>query len=147
MYGNITERFALVGTLDPVTVVNSEVFSDVIDMSKYAEVMGVLLLGNMANETVDFKCYYCDSGGSNAAALKSATQLAASAAANDGGQVIIGVRADDLNGIAESKRYIKFGVVTGGASGGPASIAVFANPSRYSVAADIDLSTVAQIKT
>ena len=77
------------------------------------------MLGNMAAETIDFKAYTCDSNGTNAVALKSATQLAAHASNNDNMQVIIGVRAPDL--LASGKQHIKFGLVTGNTTGGPAS--------------------------
>lgn len=114
------EKIAVAGVLSPVTVVNSEVFSGVVDLSVYHQVMGILLLGNMASEAIDFKAYRCDSDGGNAVALKSATQLAASASANDSKQVVINVTANDL--IASSARYVKFGVVTGDSTGGPAAI-------------------------
>lgn len=146
MFTNVAagEKIAVVGTIDPATVANSEQFTDVIDMSKFHQVLGIALLGNMAAETIDFKCYYCDSDGNNAAALKSATQLAAHASNNDATQIAINVRADDL--VAQSKRYIKFGLVTGGATGGPAAVVALGTDARFSPASDSDLASVVQIK-
>lgn len=139
-----TEKVALVGTIDPGTVNNVEKFTDVIDMSKAFQVMGLALLGDMANETIDFKAYTCDGDGNNAVALKAATQLAASAAANDAKQIAINVRAEELQ--ASGKQHIKFGLVTGAATGGPAAVVVLATDLRMGWAADADLSSVVQIK-
>jgi hypothetical protein len=135
-----TEQFALVATIDPATVANTELFSDVIDMSRWGQVMGVALLGNMASETIDFKSYTCDSGGSSRAALKNATQLAASASANDNTQLVINIRNEDLQ--TSGARYIVFGLVTGGASGGPASVVAFGTDGRFQPASDFDLASV-----
>lgn len=138
------EKLALLGTIDPATIANTEVFSDVIDMSKFHQVLGIALLGNMASETIDFKCYSCDSNGSNAAALKSATQLAASASANDNAQVAISVRAEDLQAVG--KQYVKFGLVTGGATGGPAAALVLGVDAKYQAASALNLASVLQVK-
>jgi hypothetical protein len=138
-----TEKLALVGTIDPGTVANTELFTDVVDMSKFHQVMAIAMLGNMAAETIDFKAYTCDSNGTNAVALKSATQLAAHASNNDNMQVIIGVRAPDL--LASGKQHIKFGLVTGNTTGGPAAVAVIAADIRQGLAADADLASVLQL--
>lgn len=143
--GRLSEVLATIGTIDPATVANTEVFSDVIDMSKYEQVMATLLLGNMASETIDFKVYTCAAGGGSAVLLKNITQLAANASTNDNTQAIITVRAEELNAVAESTRYIKFGLVTGGASGGPAGVLV-QGLLKYGTAVSQDLSTVVEIK-
>ena len=49
------EAVALVATVDPQTVINVEKTSDWVDMSKFHQCMFVLLLGDMAAETIDFK--------------------------------------------------------------------------------------------
>ena len=140
----LSELAALVATIDPQTVANTELFTDVIDFGAMMQVTAIAALGNMANETVDFKFYSCDSDGSNAAAVtgKAITQLAASASANDNKQAIINVRGSDL--LASGKQYGKFGLVTGGGTGGPAAVVVLGVP-RQGIAADNDLSSVAQI--
>jgi hypothetical protein len=146
MFGNqkMSEGCAVVAVLAPVTVVNTEVFTGVVDFGAVQQAMAVLSLGNMAAETIDFKFYSCDSDGSNAAAVtgKAATQLAAHASNNDSKQVIINVRDTDL--LASGKQYGKFGVVTGGASGGPAGITVLGS-LRQGQAADGDLAGVVEI--
>lgn len=128
--GQIHENLALAGTLDPVTVVNSEVFSDVIDMRKFHKVLGTLMIGDIAAETVVFRCVTCDSAGNNAAALKTADTLTAHATNNDGKQIQIEVDGADLPGTTNADRYIKFGVVTGGAAGGPMAIAAHGIPKN-----------------
>lgn len=124
-----TEKIALVGVVNPQTVANTELFSGVIDLAAYHQALGIALLGNMASETIDFKCYRCDADGSNAVAIKSATQLAASAAANDNKQILMNLTADEL--MASQAQYIKFGLVTGGATGGPACVVGLGVDSRF----------------
>lgn len=140
----LCEGVAVLAALSPVTVVNTEVFSGVVDLGANQQVMAVAMIGNVAAETVDFKCYTCDSDGSNAAALtgKAATQLAAHATNNDSKQLVINVRDSDM--VASGKQYVKFGVVTGGATGGPAAILVLGEP-RQGNATDADNASVVQI--
>lgn len=146
-YGKASEVLTVIGTIDPQTVVNTELFSDVVDMSKFGQVFGIALLGNMAAETIDFKCYRCASDGTSAVALKSATQLAASATANDNAQVVINVRAEELESASADARYVKFGLVTGGAAGGPATVLALGVDARQGLAADLDLASVLEIKS
>lgn len=138
------EKLAILGTVDPQTVANTERFTDVIDLNTFHQVLGIALTGDMASETIDFKAYYCDSDGNNAVALKSATQLAASASANDNSQVVISIRSEDL--LAAGKRYIKFGLVTGGATGGPAAVVALGVDPRFNVASSSNLASVKQVK-
>jgi len=138
----LAASLALVAVVSAQTVANTEVFSGVVDMSNHLQVLAVTSLGNMASETIDVKVYTCDSDGSNAAALTSATQLAAHASNNDNKQIIINVRAEDL--LASGKQYIKLGVVTGGATGGPVAAVLLGLP-RQGVASTQDLSSVVQI--
>lgn len=146
MFGNqkICEGVPLVAILSPATVANTEVFTGVVNFGTVQQAMAVAALGNMASETIDFKFYSCDSDGSNAAAVtgKAATQLAASASANDNKQIIINVRDTDL--LASGKQYGKFGLVTGGATGGVATVLVVATPRQGQADAN-DLSSVVQI--
>lgn len=138
-----SERAGVVGTIDPQTVVNSEVFSDVVDMSKFAELMAVFLLGNMANETITATLYYCDSDGGNAVAI-SGKQLAlsASASANDNTQVQMNLKAEEvITTSLQTKRYVKAGLVTGNSSGGPAAVLLLGMNPRFGPASDDDLAS------
>jgi len=144
MQGKLTEALALVATIDPQTLASTETFTDVVDMGANTQAVAILLTGNMAAETIDFKAYSCDSDGSNAAAItgRAATQLAGHATNNDNKQIIINLRDTDLT--ASGKQHVKFGFVTGGATGGPVSVAVLATP-RQGIASGSDIASVAEI--
>jgi hypothetical protein len=98
----------------------------------------------MASETIDFKCYTCASDGSGAAVLTAATQRTASASANDNKQIVINVKGDH---IPSGSRYIKFGLVTGGATGGPACLVALGLAPKYAPASDYNLTSVVEVKS
>lgn len=132
----------VVGVINPSTVVNTEVFSTVIDMTKWGQVAAFCSLGNLAAETVDFKAYTCASDGTSSVALKACTQLAAHATNNDNTQLVMHVRSTNLG----ASRYIRFGLVTGGVTGGPASVLVLGADARHEPGTNLDLASVQQIK-
>lgn len=144
MNAKLSESVAVVGVINPATVANTEVFTTVVDMGANVQAVAVAMIGNIPAETVDFKAYSCDSDGNNAAAItgRAATQLAAHASNNDNKQLIINVRDGDL--VASGKQHIKFGLVTGGATGGPCAVVVLGAP-RQGIASGNDLSSVAEI--
>lgn len=137
----LREALPVVAVLSPQAVVNVEKFTDVVDLSAHRQLLAVVALGDMAAEAIDAKFYACDSDGSNAVAVTSAAQLAASAAGNDNKQIVINVRAEDL--LASGKRYGKFGVVTGGVAGGSVAVVVLGLP-RAGAASAQDLASVVQ---
>jgi len=140
------EDWALCGTLDPQAVVDTELFTDVIDMRNFHQAEAVFLLGGWAAETIICRAVTCDSSGTNAAALKTATTLAAHATTNDNTQVIISVRGEDLPGTSNADRYIKFGIVSGSSSGGTAAIAVLGQ-AKSKPATTFDLSSIHEVVT
>lgn len=139
----ISEYLGLIATIDPQTVTTAEVFSDVIDMSKFLDVMAIFAGGNMASDgTMVCRAVTCDSSGSNAAALKTASTVAAG---TDNTQVIVEVTNEDLaGGGTNADRYIKFGIVSAG-SGGPVSCMVLGK-AKNGPSSDHDLATVAEIE-
>lgn len=142
---SLAEGLAVVGVINPQTVANTQRNTGAIDVSKWDQLFFVFLLGDMANETIDVGVESCDSDGtSNAADItgKQATQLAASASANDNKQIVIGVKSSDL--IASGKRYVRGTMVTGNTTGGPAGCVVLGS-GRYGPANANDLSSVVQI--
>jgi hypothetical protein len=141
---HLSELIAVIGSIDPVASVTTEVFTDVIDMSKFDQVMAVFMGGNVqSNDTMICKAYTCDSGGSNAAALKTASTVGAG---TDNTQVVIEVDNNDLaGGGTNANRYIKFGYASGG-SGGPGAVLVLGK-AKYGPSSDEDLATVAEIET
>jgi hypothetical protein len=138
------EALAVVSTIDPQTVANSAVNGDAVDMSKYHRVAFFFALGDMASEVID--CLVQEDSASafnvNATTYKAATQLAASASANDNRQVVIEVEAARL---ADGNRYVRPRMVTGGATGGMASCIGLAVVSREQPASAGDLASVAEI--
>lgn len=104
----------------------------------------VFRLGDMASETIDCVVETCDSNGANNATLKAATQLAASASANDSKIVVIGIDTNEV--VASGKSHIRGKITTGGATGGTCSIAVLGLEPRNGPAAGIDNAAVVEIK-
>lgn len=140
-----SEEWAVVGAIDPQTLADTEVFTHVIDMSKYLKAACVFLTGDMneSTGTLVARCVTCDSAGNNVAAFKTATTIAA--ASSDNKQVVIEVSNQDLAGGATNKdRYVKFGMVSGSA-GGPVAAAVLAKQFN-GPSSDGDLASVAEIE-
>lgn len=145
MQGKLSEVLAVVATIDPVGTLNStEVFTDVVDMGANQQALAVLLLGNVAADTIDFKAYSCDSDGNNAAAIsgRAATTLAAHATNNDNKQLVINLRDTDL--LASGKQHAKFGVATGSTASSVGGAIVVAQP-RQGLASANDLASVVEI--
>ena len=137
------EKLALLAALNPQTVVNVEKFSGVADLASFHQVLGVVQLGDMAAEDITVKAYRCDADGSNAVALKSADVLAAHATANDNKQIIINIRATELN--ESSARYVKLGVVTSADAGGTVSGLILGVDARFEPAAALNAASVKQV--
>ena len=143
----LSEGLALVGTLDPQTVANSETFTDWVDVSEFKKILATLSLGDMANETIDFAMYQAtDGSGTGSKALRAATQLAADASANDNTQVCIEVDNTDLDD-AGGFTHVRCGVVTGGATGGPVSVLVQGGHAYNGPASGQNLASVQEIKS
>lgn len=143
---SIAEGLGVAGVINPQTVANTQKNTGAIDLSKWDQLFFVFALGDMASETIDFGVETCDSDGtSNASDIttKQATQLSASASANDNKQVVIAVKSSDL--IANGKQYCRGTMVTGGATGGPGACIVLGVP-RYGPASGVDLSSVVEVK-
>lgn len=141
-----SEHVGVVATVDPKTVVNVAQLTDVVDLSKWHSVIFIFLTGDMAAETIDCSIQYCDADGvTNVGTLKAATQLAASATANDNAQVILECNASDLMQISETKRYVRGRMITGGVAGGPAAVIALGYGPKTGVAGDNDLASVLEI--
>lgn len=143
-----SEDWAVIGTIDPQTLADSEVFSDVIDMSKFEKVAAIFLTGNMNGSTGSLvaRAVTCDSAGSNVAALKTASTIAAAGDASDNAQVVIEVDNEDLAGgtVTTADRYVKFGAVSG-STGGPVA-AVVLGKTFHGPSYGQDLASVAEIE-
>lgn len=146
MHSQPSERAAVVGTVDPQTVANVEKLTDAVDMQKWEEVMFVLLLGDMAAETIDFKLQESATSGGTYTDIsgKAATQLAAHASNNDNKQIVITLKAPELSA---GMRYVKGRAITGNTTGGPACVVALGMKPRLGPASDDDLADVVQIIT
>lgn len=114
--------------------------------AQYAQqLLLIALLGDMAAETIDISLQQAtSSGGAGAKNLKAATQLAASAGANDSKQVTIGCDSNDLDADGGFS-FVAGRIVTGGATGGVVSMVVEGHGLRYMPAANFDNATVIQV--
>lgn len=112
-------------------------------LNRFQKALVIFALGDMANETIDCIVETCDSGGTNNTTLKSATQLAGSASANDSKQIVIAVDVADV--IASGKEYIRGKITTGGVTGGTCQIVVLGLEPRYGPSGDWDNTSVVQI--
>jgi hypothetical protein len=141
-----SEQIAVVGTVDPQTVANTAKLTDAVDMSKFHELLAILLLGDMASETIDFELQESATAGGTYTTItgKAATQLAAHATNNDNKQIVINLKAEELSA---GKQFVKGRVITGGATGGPACVVMLGVKPRYGPASDDDLTDVVQIVT
>jgi hypothetical protein len=139
----LSERLAIVSTLDPVSQGAATVTGDSIDMKVYSRVVFVLLTGALGTSaTVDLAIKGdTASGGSYTTTItgKSITQLVK--ASNDNNQAIVEVTADAV--AAQGYRYIRPSVTVGAAASLIALVA-FAQ-CDYTPAADYDLASVVEI--
>lgn len=113
-------------------------------MNRFRKALVIFMLGDMANETIDCIVETCDSGGTNNVSLKAATQLAASASANDSKQIVIGINVDEM--IASGKEYIRGKITTGNSTGGTCTILVIGMEPLYGPASGFDNATVLEVK-
>lgn len=142
---SIADGVAVAGVINPATTANTARVTGAIDLSLWDQLLFVFSLGDMASETIDAGVQSVDSDGtSNAADIsgKQATQLSASASANDNKQIVIAVKSSDL--IASGKRYVRGRMVTGGATGGPAGCVVL-GIAHYGPSDGSDLASVVQV--
>jgi hypothetical protein len=113
-------------------------------INRFQKALVIFHLGDMASETIDCIVETCDSGGSNNATLKSATQLSAHATNNDSKDILIGVDASEM--IASGKEYIRGKITTGGATGGTCAIIVLGMDAKYGPAGGFDAASVVEVK-
>lgn len=118
---------------DPATMANTEKTTTGVATGQYHGYRYVLLLGNMASETIDFRVEVADDSGfsTNKVTLKAATQLAAHATNNDSKQIEIFVTGIDIEKASPTARYIRARGITGNATGGPVAMLGIGVGARY----------------
>jgi hypothetical protein len=137
-----TEQVAVLGVIEPQATITTTQYSNVIDLSKFIQALGIAFIGAInASDQVVFSAYACDSAGANASAFKTVTfaPTTATTYGNQNTQIKIGVRADDLTN--QTYQYMKFGLKCG-TTGGPAAIVVLGIDPKYGPASDWDLASV-----
>ena len=136
------EGWKVIAVRSPATMANVQVLSDVVDMSKYRMVMAILLLGDMAAETIDFSLQTDSAAAFNVdvQTLVAATQLAAHASNNDSKQIVLQAVVEKMK---PGHRYLRARGITGNTTGGPAAIILLGEP-RYS--SEANLASVLEVK-
>lgn len=144
-YGNIAERVAVIGTIDPDAYGTGDQTTDIIDMKSWREVMFVVAVGDIASTgTADFlvKGSAASNMGTPATITgKTITQLTQAGTDSDK-QVVVRVTAEEV--AAQGYRYIQ-GTLTLTTAGADATVLVLGMHAHYTRAADYDLSTVDEI--
>ncbi len=136
-----TEKFAVVGVVDPDALTVATHNSDAVDMSLFESVSVILSVGTLgASATVDMDVKSGPTSGSFPNTVKSITQLT-QAGSDDDKQVVVNVRGEDLT-IAD--RFIRAEVVVGTATSDGAVVILGHNP-RFAPASDNDLASVDEI--
>jgi len=146
----LSEGLAVVGTIDPVANTSSVAYSDYVDMSKFHEIIAILLLGDMASQTIDFDLVaYSDTSASDTTVIISSTQLTGSTSANDDSQIVLSCTADQVRAGSDTAalRYVRAAFTPGGAVTGSTAVLVLAGKARFNPASSDDLSSVKEVKS
>jgi hypothetical protein len=139
----IYEGLKIVAVAPPALLTSTPRVSGAVNMSKFSKVFAVLSLGDMAAEAIDFRLESSTTDSTFTGVVTtrvSATQLAASATANDNKQVVLEVDASQLNG----DLWLRSRAVTSGTTGGMAEVMLFGVP-LHSTQAQLD--SVLEVKS
>ena len=143
-----SEKVAILGTIDPDVTVASTVVSDYGSMADFESIMFVLTVGTLgASATIDAVVQQAtDSGGTGAKNLttsKAITQMTQAGTDQSDTQVVINVRAEDLD-MANSFDHVAISVTVGTATSDIGAVVLGLNP-RYAPASDNDITSVGEI--
>ena len=141
MNGKLSERLAVVSQIAPVST-SSTVTGDVIDMSKFDEVLFTVMTGVITNaQTVDATIYGdTASGGTFATAITGKSLTPISGSSQNNSPALIRVSAAEVG--AQGLRYIRPSLTASGA----ALVAIVAHATAtYNPASDYDLASVVEI--
>ncbi|GIV82778.1 MAG: hypothetical protein KatS3mg051_2132 [Anaerolineae bacterium] len=145
MNARLSERLAVVATIDPDAYGIGTQTTDIIDMKNRRRVLFVVMAGDLGtNGTLDFNVYgsaASDMSGAGLITGKSITQLTQAGTDSDK-QVIVEVTAEEV--AAQGYRYIRGNLVIGTATSDAAVLAL-AGDLAYSPASEYDLSSVDEI--
>ena len=139
----------LIGTIDPIRLSTTELWTDVIDMTNFDQVTFYFLVGNADFAEITARVVTCNAAGNTVAAFKTATALDESLSANDNTQIIINIAAEDLaGGNCPDDRYVKGGIVCGSNEADAVACAVIGYMAKHAPGhADVpDLTSVQEIE-
>lgn len=141
----LSEKLAVVATIDPVSQSANTVYTDAIDMRYWRRVIFILSVGVMAtNSTVDFSVVEGTTTSPTTAMspAKAITQLT-QASTDDAKQVVVEVAAEEM---AAGNRYIR-GKLVVAAAASLVSVVGIADVGRYKPENGYDLASVDEIVT
>ena len=142
--GSAAEEIGVCTLPAAATASSTPLAGAVVKMDEWNRALVIFRLGDMASETIDCIVEAVDSGGNNGVTIKSATQLAASASANDNKFIVIAVEQNDV--ARTGLGYIRGKITTGNVTGGLCQVIVLGVGARYGLASEYDSSSVVEIK-
>lgn len=141
----LSERLAVVATVDPDAYGTGAQNTDAIDMLQHRRILFIILAGTIASTgKIDFAVYGDTAvGGAYATAItgKAITQLTEAGTDSDK-QAMVEVSSDEVQ--AQGLRFIR-GVMTLTTAGGDAGVVAVAGDSRYQPNSVFDLASVDEI--
>lgn len=122
-----SEQAKVAAVLNPATVNSTPAYSGTVDMTLFARISLIAMLGDIAAETVDVRLESdtVNTFNDDLTTVVAATQLAADASANDSKQLILEAAAASIK---EGHRYVRARFVTGSTSGGPMGAVILGVP-------------------
>ena len=147
-----TDEWALLGAIDPATVVSSPTtatLTDAIDMGSYDQVAFVFSVGAMAaiTDTVDCKVVQATTSGGTYKDVTSAAATQLTGSPSDANkQVIIIVDQTNLD-VDNSYRWVKGSVTTASGTTGSAISCVAFGRAKHKPGSDADLASLDEIVT
>ena len=141
----LSQALALVDCIDPDAYTTGTQDGDIIDMSKHARVVFIVMAGTLGSSaTLNFAVWGSAASTMTSQALitgKSITALTQAGTDSDK-QAIVEVTAEEVG--AQGYRYIQ-GTLTIGVATSDAGVVTLADHSRYAPASESDLASVDEI--
>ena len=136
-----SERVTIAGVASPQTIASTPVVSSPVDMSRFQEALFILSMGAMASETMDFKLQASATSGGTYADIPGRAIAQIAAGSTSSKQALINMKAEKM---PTGTQFGRGSAVTGGATGGPASITALGVEPRFGPASDDKLASVVQ---
>lgn len=146
MNGMPNEVAPIAAVLAPITMANSEKTTGAAEIAQCDAWRAVLMTGDMAAETIDFRIEAADDSGfsTNKTTIVAATQLAAHASNNDNKLIVLEAKSSDIRRIASTAKYVRARGITGGATGGPCAMVLEGMTARKQ--APTNIAAIAEVK-